>query len=539
MTIILLLIILLVFPAGAWSQEEISLAPGVKALAALNARAFDWSPDGRRLAYAMDDGVWIVEAPRFQQPKHVIRSGSIIGQIRWSPDGRKLAFSGGRPGDGWGTIWIAEADGSCVRDLLPPGAPFGSPGNRALGIGAWLNNREIVFERHCGTGCVDFHKVDVESKTYGGLTFVRVDEELTWSPTKERIIIGTESSSLGVVEAKRFKRVPSRAFSYTLPPDRYRALIKGCTIKNDRMGDEYHFDGWSPDGKWVLYRAWLCFRPPAVESEVNLYRWNVESGHREKLLSNAGWASWSPDGSQIAFILLGKPRYNQSGRIISTDFVLNQPFRAYVGVMDVRTKKARILMSLEPGPIVAKNMWWWHERPWTMHPLWSPDSQSIVIRDIQRDLFLVRVDGSSPQRLTRGMEQVEASWSPDGKRLALWLLLRSDTTEKPGLKRFLPPVGKEVAALSDAEIIERYFKQALDLGPYALENYRFFMAQYACALRAMGRKEAAEKQRGEARVWLQQFGDWQADVFCLEDYSGPDTSKLSKLPSLYIVEVKK
>ena len=128
--------ILLVFPFVAWSQEGGGVAPRVKVLTTLESDVYAWSPDGQRLAYVAKGGIWVVEAPDLRQPHLLIRKGRGGGgvypapQLLWSPDGQKLAFADSRAGDGWSTIWVADADGSHVRDLLPPEAPFGSPGVR-------------------------------------------------------------------------------------------------------------------------------------------------------------------------------------------------------------------------------------------------------------------------------------------------------------------------------------------------------------------------------------------------------------------------
>jgi tetratricopeptide (TPR) repeat protein len=109
---------------------------------------------------------------------------------------------------------------------------------------------------------------------------------------------------------------------------------------------------------------------------------------------------------------------------------------------------------------------------------------------------------------------MEAAWSPDGKKLALWPLARrvQEIGESQGLERFLPPVGTEDATLSDAEIIERYFQKILALGPKALNNYLFFLLEYAKALEEMGKPEAAEEQYRKGIEVLRSEEKWRGRV---------------------------
>src|SRR5205823_11596296 len=51
-----------------------------------------------------------------------------------------------------------------------------------------------------------------------------------------------------------------------------------------------------------------------------------------------------------------------------------------------------------------------------------------ILPQRQRDLYVMRVDGSDKKQLTRGSNVWFASWSPDGKRLAV-------TTERSEIGR--------------------------------------------------------------------------------------------------------
>ena len=122
---LLLLALWLACPVVAGSQEGSGLAPGVKVLATLAGQASAWSPDGQHFAYVTRDGIWVVDAPECRQPRRLLRKGCAGGscpgsQLLWSPDGQHLAFTDSRPGDGWMTIWLTDADGLRGQDLLPP-----------------------------------------------------------------------------------------------------------------------------------------------------------------------------------------------------------------------------------------------------------------------------------------------------------------------------------------------------------------------------------------------------------------------------------
>lgn len=60
---LLLFAFALIAPCLAWSQDASVFAPGVKVLATLETSVYDWSPDGQRLAFATDDGIWTAKAP--------------------------------------------------------------------------------------------------------------------------------------------------------------------------------------------------------------------------------------------------------------------------------------------------------------------------------------------------------------------------------------------------------------------------------------------------------------------------------------------
>jgi len=96
-------------------------------------------------------------------------------------------------------------------------------------------------------------------------------------------------------------------------------------------------------------------------------------------------ASWSPDGSQIAFV-----RWRN-----------DEPGRGHLMVVDVATGELRDLT----GPTEPDS------------PAWSPDGTSIAYADGGRtaDLFVIPATGGTSRRLTHlEGQELFPSWSPDG-----------------------------------------------------------------------------------------------------------------------------
>jgi dipeptidyl aminopeptidase/acylaminoacyl peptidase len=88
----------------------------------------DWSPDGLTLAYATDDGIYLLDVDGNSASRRLVTGD----RPTWSPDGRWIAFS--RIGhDGRRSIRVIRVDGSDARTLVSWGsAPAWSPDGRRI-----------------------------------------------------------------------------------------------------------------------------------------------------------------------------------------------------------------------------------------------------------------------------------------------------------------------------------------------------------------------------------------------------------------------
>jgi dipeptidyl aminopeptidase/acylaminoacyl peptidase len=92
---------------------------------------FDWSPDGKSLAYlaapgAGDDNWYIAEVYSIDAAsgtvRKIVKPDMQVANVRWSPDGQSIAFIGGLmsdEGSTGGDIYASPSGGGKARDLTP------------------------------------------------------------------------------------------------------------------------------------------------------------------------------------------------------------------------------------------------------------------------------------------------------------------------------------------------------------------------------------------------------------------------------------
>lgn len=415
------------------AQELSRWGEGANIVTQLPSPVYDWSADGRHLAYADRGDIFLIEVPTFDVRRALLgrwqhRAGADVSprnrrtaasggeavafsrpgwtdseipirQILWSPDGKRLAFVAPRREDGWDTIWLAEIAGSGTRDLLPPAvsAQFGSPGVRAVGIEAWLSERDLVFSQHVGTGSVALYRVNVETGDFAAYCTASVDGGSSWAPGKQRAALDGHLGALILVNASQTTRLGASAGC--------NPALRGCEVVDGKLqGHWYAFESWSPDGSRAILTRRAC-RPahPANAGPGNLFLW--DAGREEALQEaqrDAALAAWSPDGSRIAFLRFqaspnaGPPRLG-----------------ATLAVLDVKKGAVSDLLPIGTLPAAAEH---WRE----FRPVWAPDGQQLLTRDEEGNLYVLRADGTERRLVVRGA-RVMGAWSPGGR----WLIVKA------------------------------------------------------------------------------------------------------------------
>jgi hypothetical protein len=107
-------------------------------------RNYDWSPDGRSIAYiGLDQSLYVADAPDYASRR--LAAGP-AKEPRWSPDGQLVAFASQDEG-------IAVASRDLTDDAYLVSPPDDEWRTRINLVDRWIGADTIAYQVHCGTGC--------------------------------------------------------------------------------------------------------------------------------------------------------------------------------------------------------------------------------------------------------------------------------------------------------------------------------------------------------------------------------------------------
>jgi TolB protein len=177
----------------------------------------DWSPDGRRIVFADEgDGMFVIDREGGKLTR--LTRGDDLGP-RWSPNGRKILFQR-LIGDGQ-DIFVVNTDGTGERRLtqgLESGYPAWSPGGSRIAYAFWGGGGQSIYVMNADGS--DQHELVTTQ-------FDRIHVDIVWSPRGARILF-----------------LKDRAIHTIRPDGRRHRKVAGGRNFNPK---------WSTDGRSIIF----------------------------------------------------------------------------------------------------------------------------------------------------------------------------------------------------------------------------------------------------------------------------------------------
>ena len=249
-----------------------------------------WSPDGQRLAYTASYGD--------QQLYLVPLSGGAPSRLTapaephspaWSPDGTKLAVASGNPLFSFGTGYFGNVGASSIWVLpVAGGPPIRITGDESLNMSPqWSSDGRALFWVSDRGGSRDIYRVTLDR---GGKA-AGAPQRLTTGLDVHGIGLAADGTHLAYSSFRTFSNIWSIAVPRSGPVS--AAAAQPLTTGNQTIeGVDV-----SRDGRWLLFDSDRGGNP-------DIYRMPVGGGEATRLTADSAGdfsAAWSPDGRQIAF----------------------------------------------------------------------------------------------------------------------------------------------------------------------------------------------------------------------------------------------
>ncbi len=255
----------------------------------------------------------------------------------WSPDGRKIAFHAVQPlvRDGNGKIFVIDAEGGPAIDLGPGMAPRWSPDGKRLAFRGVEESRQGICV--IGVNGSAFERIDLGDPGRIGA--------VAWSPKGDElacVLSDEDGPNLCVYNLKTHKR---------------RMLLDKDYVLDKEYAYIWHGFDWSPDGRWICYKASLGVEPYDEEAAV-VSADGQKKGFRVLLCGQA-----LPDVKNVGNCFAWEPN---AGNRILTSLTSQDNGREQLYLLDAEGKsQPRRLAGQDPARSCSEGAW-------------SPDGKRIV-----------------------------------------------------------------------------------------------------------------------------------------------------------------
>ena len=337
-----------------------------------------WSPDGRMLAYADGNDMFLARNDGTESRKLVSAPGRAF-YLAWSPAGTKLRFTAIDDKTRGNSLWEVSAQGTNLHPLFPG---WHSPSDECCG--KWTaDGKYFVFQSQ--------GQIWALSEMEGFLRRWRSKPiQLTSSPLSLFTPIPSKDGKKLFVVGRSYRGELERGEARS---GRFTPFLSGISVEDVVF---------SNDGQWVAYVSY----PEGI-----LWRSKLDGSDKVQLSSPPLFAAlprWSPDGKQVAF-------YNYS---------VGKPGRIYLVSADGDSPRQLLPEDTEPK----------------QDPDWSPDGDKIIFGSVPADpnsaLRVLELKTHQVSTVPGSKGLFSPRWSPDGRYIvampadSLSLLLFDFQTQK-------------------------------------------------------------------------------------------------------------
>lgn len=411
---------------------------GGDAIRLANGLAPQWSPDGSKLVYVDSAGIAMV--PVFGgTPQRLVRNpdNEYTVSPAWSHDGKFLAYAQVRTIGGFGSIWIANADGSdprMIRETNEPYALSWSPNDDRL---AFVEGNLLFVYSGVQFGNIAPSTVWVVGRTGRGAALLTDSLHQSISPAwsadgdgvfyvsnarggrdlyyqrlrgtsangaPQRLTSGLKIHGIAATGEGRiaYSAWATNVGIWSLPFPRSGPVSVSTAHPIMSTTESIEVVRLSPDGQWLAFDS-------DRSGNMDLYKMRIDGTGLQQLTRDSAddfRPSWSPDGRELAFHSWRSG--NRDSYVVSAD-----------------GSAERLIAS---GPA--------HEYSGTF----SPDGSQLAFDSDRSGQIEIYVTGSGKGEAGSGVRQLTktggslARWSPDGKFIAYTVT----ATNTPGLPYAAP-----------------------------------------------------------------------------------------------------
>lgn len=299
-------------------------------------------------------------------------------------------------------VWLRRGTG----DPRPEAAPQAQPLTSALQRGLLIVRDQALLLRDMASGT----EYEIRRTPSAGTYF----NYPRWSP---------DGAKIAYIINMQYTGIPNQDWGGDVAVSASDGRDERIVFKRAEPGTTVEGLAWSADGSRLFLGITVTTIRDGrfIGQSVGLESLDIESGARTKLVPNALFPTAAADGSRVAFVTYGTAE--ESGGLWTakpdgSDIRLVVPIPgAFISLASPRFSPdgTRIAFSATattgsvPERSPRRFAWRWP---------WQP--RTAEAHGLPLDVWVVAVDGGTPQRLTNFAEQdISISWSADGTELAL------------------------------------------------------------------------------------------------------------------------